>query len=181
LEKLETTHPVDVVWRSFELRPQGSPPIPAEYRAKIEEGRPRLHAVAREQYGVEMNQGPFGIDSRPALIGAKFAEAEGHGPAYHRAVMDAYWVAGRDIGDVEVLVELAVAVGLDEAAYRAALQAARYDAEVQADVELAREYGLNGVPALVFADRYLISGAQPYPVLAQATEQVLGEMGKGDS
>lgn len=103
------THPVDVVWRAFELRPKGSPPMPAEYRAKIEAGRPRLHAITREHYGVEMHQGPFGIDSRPALIGAKFAEAQGRGPAYHRGVMQAYWVLGRDISDIGVLAEIAAA------------------------------------------------------------------------
>ena len=152
--------------------------MPAEYRAKIEAGRPRLHAIAREHYGVEMHQGPFGIDSRPALIGAKFAEAQGRGPAYHRGAMQAYWLLGRDISDTDVLAEIAVAAGLDDASYRAALSQSRYNDEVQSDVDLARDYGLNGVPAMVFADRYLISGAQPYPTLAQATEQVMGELGK---
>ena len=137
-----------------------------------------MFAIAREQYGLELNQGPFGIDSRPALVGAKFAEAEGQGPAYHRALMQAYWVDGRDIGDLEVLAELAVDVGLDRVAYLSALDDTRYDAQVQADIDLARDYGLNGVPAMVLADRYLISGAQPYPVLAQATTQVLGELSK---
>lgn len=45
-------------------------------------------------------------------------------------------------------------------------------------MSIFRDYGLNGVPAMVFADRYLISGAQPYPTLAQATEQVMEELGK---
>lgn len=176
MEKLETTHPVDVVWRSFELRPKGSPPISAEYRARIEAGRPRLQAIAREQYGVELNQGPFGINSRPALVGAKYAEAQGHGPAYHRAVMHAYWVEARDIGDRQVLADIAEAVGLDRTAYLVALDDKQYDDQVQADQDLARAYGLNGVPAIVFVERYLISGAQPYAALVQATEQVLAEM-----
>ncbi|MEZ4634513.1 MAG: hypothetical protein R2856_05975 [Caldilineaceae bacterium] len=75
---------------AFELRPKGGPPILPEYRAKIEAGRPQLYATAREQYGVEMNPGPFGLDSRPALIAVKYAEEMGAGNAFHAAaVLDA--------------------------------------------------------------------------------------------
>ena len=45
-----------------------------EYRARIEAARPQLYAMAREQYGLELNVGTFGINSQPALVGAKFAE-----------------------------------------------------------------------------------------------------------
>ena len=51
----------------------------------------------------------------------------------------------------------------------------RYEAEVDEDIAQAREFGLEGVPALVFANKYLITGAQPYPMLAKAVEQVLAE------
>ena len=68
LEKLQQTHDVRVVWRSFELRPKDGPPIPADYLDYIENvGRPRFEATARAQYGIEIMSGPFGIDSRPAL------------------------------------------------------------------------------------------------------------------
>jgi predicted DsbA family dithiol-disulfide isomerase len=40
---------------------------------------------------------------------------------------------------------------------------------------LAREYRLDGVPALVFAERYLVVGAQPYDTLKQVVEKVQEE------
>jgi predicted DsbA family dithiol-disulfide isomerase len=178
LEKLEASHDVEVHWHSYELRPKGSPPMAPEYRARIDENKPRLYAMAREQYGLELKQGPFGIDSRPALIGAKYAEDEGVGAAYHHALMVAYWTEAKDIGDREVLADLAVSVGLDREGYLAALDDPQYDEQVQVDIDQARQFGLNGVPALVFDNRYLISGAQPYPVLVQATEQVQAELAK---
>jgi predicted DsbA family dithiol-disulfide isomerase len=180
VEKLEVSHHVDVQWHSYELRPKGSPPMSPEYRARIEANQPRLHAMARQQYGVELKQGPFGIDSRPALIGAKFAEAEGVARAYHQAVMRAYWIEAKDIGDLGVLADLAASVGLDRSAYLAALDEPQYDEQVQLDIDQAQQYGLNGVPALVFDNRYLISGAQPYPVLVQATEHVQKELAKAE-
>lgn len=172
---------MDIQWRSFELRPKDAPPISPEYRAKIESGRPRLYAIAREQYDLEMNPGPFGFDSRPALVGAKFAESQGQGPAYHNAIMRAYWQDAIDIGDVDALVRVAVSAGLAEDAFRAALENPQYQQAVQADVEQARMYGINGVPALVFADKYLVSGAQPYEVLSGAVEQIQAELADEDA
>lgn len=151
--------------------------MPAEYRAKIEAARPRLNAIAQEQYGLTLNAGPFGIDSRPALVGAKVAEAAGLGKAYHRAVMAAYWQHAQDIGDADVLVDLAASIGLAREEFRAALADERHDAAVQLDVELARQYGLSSVPAIVFDMRYLVPGAQPYETLVDVTEKVLAEAG----
>jgi predicted DsbA family dithiol-disulfide isomerase len=175
LEKLEASHPVEVTWHSYQLRPKGSPPMAPEYRERIEANKPRLYAMAREQYGLELNQGPFTIDSRPALIGAKIAQESGKAQAYHRAVMRAYWLDAKDVGDREVLAEVAEGVGLNRAEFVVALDDAQYDELVQMDIDQAREYGFNGVPALVFDNKYLISGAQPYDVLVQATEQVQKE------
>jgi predicted DsbA family dithiol-disulfide isomerase len=175
LEKLENSHDVEVIWRAFELRPKGSPPMPPEYRARIQAGRPRLMAIAREHYGLELQQGPFGIDSRPALIGAKYAESQGAGVTYHWAVFRAYWQEAQDIGDPAVLAQIAQQVGLDPQAFTEALADPVLDGQVQDEIDQAHAYGLNGVPAMVFAEKYLVSGAQPYPVLVQVVEQVQAE------
>jgi len=149
--------------------------MPPEYKARIEAGRPVLEKSAREQYGLELNVGPSGINSRPALIAAKFAESQGLGNAFHKAVMHAYWQQAQSIDDPQVLKEIAQEVGLDTEHFDAALANAEYDAQVSADVEMAREYGISAVPALVFVDKYLVVGAQPYEVLQQVVEKVLEE------
>lgn len=138
-------------------------------------GRPRLYAVAREQYGLELNQGPWGINSRPALIGAKYAEAQGVGPAYHDAVMRAYWLEAQSIEDREVLAQLAVASGLARDAFLAALNDPTLEQEVLNDIAWAHNNGINGVPALVFQGKYLVSGAQPYQVLTRVVDQIRAE------
>jgi predicted DsbA family dithiol-disulfide isomerase len=130
---------------------------------------------AREQYGLDLNVGPFGIDSRPALIAEKYAEAQGRGATFHKAVMQAYWQQARSIDDKAVLKEIVEQVGLSNENFDDVLANPAYDAAVSADVDLAREYGLTGVPALVFADRYLVVGAQPYEVLKQVAEKILEE------
>ena len=134
-----------------------------------------LEKRAREQYGLDLNVGPFGIDSRPALIAEKYAEAQGRGATFHKAVMQAYWQQARSIDDKAVLKEIVEQVGLSNENFDDVLANPAYDAAVSADVDLAREYGLTGVPALVFADRYLVVGAQPYEVFKQVAEKILEE------
>jgi predicted DsbA family dithiol-disulfide isomerase len=148
--------------------------MPAEYRARIEAGRPQLYALAKERYGVDMNQGPFGQNSRPALIGAKYAEAQGKGDAYADEVFHAYWQEAQPIEEVAVLRGIAERIGLDGEAFVAALNDPALVALVDADIEQATAYGLNGVPAIVFNNRYLVSGAQPSEVLREVADQVSG-------
>jgi len=161
---------VNITWRAFELRPKGAPPLPPEYHARIEAGRPRFAAMAREQYGLEINPGPFGIDSRPALIGEQYAKERGLGEAYHRAVAEAYWQHAQRIDDPHMLAEIAAAAGIEREAFLAALGSADLAAAVDADIAEARANDTTGVPALVFDDKYLVMGAQPYPVLEQVVQ-----------
>ncbi len=164
-----------IQWHAFQLRPPGSPPLSPEYRARIEASRPRLERQAREMYGIELHTGPFEIDSRPALIADKFAEAHGKGAEFHRAVMAAYWQQARTIDDTAVLKELATQVDLPTEQFEEALTQATYEEAVEQDIQLAREYGLDSVPALIFAEKYLVVGAQPYDLLKQVVERVLTE------
>lgn len=136
--------------------------------------RPQLYQMARERYGLDLNSGPMGIDSRPALIGAKYAEDQGVGDAYHEAVFAGYWLHGRSIAETAVLADIAELVGLEREAFLAALTDERWETAVAADIQQAMAYGLSGVPALVFADKYLVTGAQPYETLVQVTEQAAG-------
>ncbi len=175
MEKLEQQYDVAIQWHSFELRPAGSPPMSPQRRAQIEASRPMFQKRAREQYGIDVNSGPFGINSRPALILEKYAESQGKGDTFHKAVMHAYWQEARSIDDPAVLKDLAKQAGLNTENYDAILTDPTFDAQVSADVELAHEYGLDAVPALVFADRYLVMGAQPYESLKQVVEKVQEE------
>ena len=149
--------------------------MPPEYRARIEAGRPQLEAMARERYGLELNVGPFGINSRPALVGAKFAEAQGVGEAYHNAMFRAYWQDAKNIEDVDVLAEVATAVGLNRDEFLAALDDPQYQNAMLADVQQAFQYGLSGVPAMVYNNKYLVTGAQPYELLVEVAEKAAAD------
>ncbi len=177
LDTLRQSREISAEFRAFELRPPGSPPIPPEYRARIDAGWPRVEAIARERFGLEMNKPPA-VESggtRTAHAGAKFAEAQGLADAYHRAVFSAYWQNGRDITQVETLVDIAQRIGLDPEAFRAALTDPTYVDPVLLDERIAAQSGLSGVPAFIFGQRYLVSGAQPPDILQQVADRCIEE------
>lgn len=72
-------------------------------------------------------------------------------------------------------MEIAERAGLEARPFLKALQDETYQSQVNVDIQQAYHYGLSGVPALIFDNKYLVSGAQPYELLVQVVEKVLEE------
>jgi predicted DsbA family dithiol-disulfide isomerase len=104
-------------------------------------------------------------NSRLAQELAKWADSKPGFEAIHAALYQAYFVAGRNLGDREVLVNIATSVGLPADEAREVLTERTFKEKVDADWELARRFGITGVPSFV-AGKYKVVGAQPYKVLA---------------
>lgn len=177
LDSLRQTHALQIEWKAFELRPAGSPPVPEEYRTRIRAGGAQMQAIAQERFGLELNA----VEPKEpgasflAHVGAKYAIENGQGPGYHHAVFAAHWQGEKDIASAEVLVEIAHGLGLDELGFRAALENPRYATQVREEQEWAYRHGLGGVPAFIFGNRYLVSGAQPVEVLREVAERCVAE------
>ena len=88
--------------------------------------------------------------------------------AVMEAVFRAYFIQGKDIGEIEVLADCAAEAGLDRATVVAFLGSFVAAAEMRAADQAAREAGVNGVPSF-FLDGYsLFSGAMPAAQMADA-------------
>jgi predicted DsbA family dithiol-disulfide isomerase len=109
-------------------------------------------------------------NSRLAQELGKWADTQPGGGALHEALYQAYFVAARNIGDPDVLVEIAQAVGLPGDEARAVLAERRFKDAVDADWAKSRDYGVTGVPTFV-AEGYGVVGAQPYEVLEQMLDK----------
>jgi len=105
-------------------------------------------------------------NSRLAQELAKWADSQPGFEAIHQALYRAYFVESRNIGDPEVLVDIAKKVGLPEDEARTVLLDRTYKEAVEADWQKARRYGITGVPSFVAGGTKVV-GAQPYDVLAQ--------------
>jgi predicted DsbA family dithiol-disulfide isomerase len=113
------------------------------------------------------------INSRPALQAAEFAREQGRFDAMHHELLKAYWDEGRDVSDLSVLREVAAQAGVDVAGMEAAIAANRFGDYLDARRAEAEELGINGIPAHVIAERYLVMGAQPYDLF----ERVMAKVG----
>ena len=113
------------------------------------------------------------INSRPALQAAEFAREQGRFDAMHHELFKAYWDEGIDVSDTAVLREVASKAGVDVAGMEAAIAANRFGDYLDARRAEAEELGINGIPAHVIADRYLVMGAQPYDLF----ERVMAKVG----
>jgi predicted DsbA family dithiol-disulfide isomerase len=113
------------------------------------------------------------INSRPTLQAAEFAREQGRFDAMHLELLKAYWDEGRDVSDMSVLRDIAARAGVDVAGMEAAIKADRFGDYLDARRSEAEELGINGIPAHVIADRYLVMGAQPYDLF----ERVMAKVG----
>ncbi len=181
LDSLRQTRAVAVEWRAYELHPDNYPPLPPEveatYRQRIAAGWPRVQQIARERFGLELKRmdEPQTRSTRRAHVGAKYASEQGRGEDYHRALFRAHWQELRDISSVDTLVAIATSLGLDEAGFRAALDDERYITAVDTDEYWAWQQQLGGVPAFIFGERYLVSGAQTPDVLEGVVDRCVRE------
>jgi len=104
-------------------------------------------------------------NSRLAQELAKWADSQPGFESIHDALYRAYFVDGRNIGDPEILIDIARSVGLPDAAAREVLANRTLRDAVDADWEESRRRGITGVPSFI-AGKYKVVGAQPYNVLA---------------
>ena len=105
-------------------------------------------------------------NSRLAQELAKWADSQPGFQAIHGALYRAYFVEGRNIGDLDVLLDIAQSVGLPADKAREVLANRTFKQEVDSDWEHSRRSGISGVPSFI-AGKYKVVGAQPYDVLAE--------------
>jgi len=102
--------------------------------------------------GIPMNPPPITTDPTAAGALSVLAEQRGVLREYVLAVMAVEWADGKDIGQADVLCEVGVSVGLDEADVRAAITSEVNLAQLERNWSEAQELGLFGVPSFVIGE-----------------------------
>ena len=111
--------------------------------------------------GVRFGPQPLMSNSRMAMQGGEFAKEHGKYDAYHEGVFRAFFTDCRDIGNQEVILDLAKGVGLDASALCAALEDGVYMTRLQEASKMAKANGFSAAPTFVIDGYGSISGAQP--------------------
>lgn len=142
------TPPEGVLWKDYfpGMNPE------AFFRQLDERGK---------KMGVRFGPQPLMSNSRMAMQGGEFAKEHGKYEVYHEAVFRAFFTDCKDIGDQEVILDLAKGVGLDAVALDAALESNIYLPRLQSTTRKAKTNGFSAAPTFVIEGYGSISGAQP--------------------
>lgn len=173
---------VDVAWHPFQLHPD-MPPEGAdrkEFTAKkfgTPERAKELYAnmaKAGQAVGLDFQfskiaRSPNTLNSHRVI---KWAATAGVQDQVVEILFRTFFMDGKDLGDIEVLVDAAVEAGMDGTIVRDLLNSDRDLDLISAEDARAREMGVSGVPFFIIDEKYALSGAQDSSVILQVIEQI---------
>jgi len=107
---------------------------------------------------------PNSVDSHRLI---RYAERFGKADEMVENLFVAFFVTGRDIGDLRVLADMAETTGFDRQEVETYLNEEDDSALIYDENARAHRLGINGVPAYVFNESWVISGAQEPQVLSR--------------
>ena len=148
---------------SYEIHPEtpvGGVRLEDLFGPRYKDMQAALAARCRE-LGLALRAPEVLSNSRLAIEAAEFARDAGKHGEFHRAVLAAYFARGRDIGDVGVLQEAALEVGIDPEALAGSLAEGRWAPKRIAVEQEAHRLGVHAVPTFLFDDGARVQGAQP--------------------
>jgi predicted DsbA family dithiol-disulfide isomerase len=182
LERLGNDVDVELVMHPFELNPQMG-----------DDGEDIVEHIGRK-YGrtpQQVAQAQVTLRQKGAEVGFMFgprtriyntfdahrlihwASLQGKQIALKKALLKTYHGDGKSPSSQNVLVEAAVAVGLDGTEARLVLQRGDYADEVRQAERTYQTMGVHSVPSIILDGQYLLTGAQPVEAFESAMRQVL--------
>ena len=164
--------PLEIVYRSFELDPNaqkdGNLPtkemLMKKYGLSAERATLTLEdltATARSaglEYHMDRTIQTNTLDAHRLL---QFAKQQGYAEVLTERMFKAHFTEGLHIGDKNVLLELALEVGLMVDEVIKVLDGNDFTEAVRADEKSAQNLGINGVPYFLIDGKLAIYGAQP--------------------
>ncbi len=179
-------HPFEIEWHPYQLNPE-MPPGGMDRREYLEAkfgGREAaIQTYARiaetaEAAGLAIDFGA--IQTTPNTIDAHrlihWAGLEARQSAVVSALFRAFFVEGRDIGDREVLLDIAAASGLDRALTGRLIASDADIDDTKARDRNARERGVSGVPTFVVGNQHVVPGAQPPELWDRVIDEAVRSM-----
>lgn len=159
---------------AFELRPAPAP-LPRALTAAQQAAWDREIAPRARALGLAPRVPTRFPRTRKAHEAVRHARASGLELELHDALFRAYFEEGRDIGRIDVLVEIGAGLGLDATGLKVELDIDQYTDAVRAEELDAARLGVTAVPAYVAAGEParvhmgLLSAAELRDWLAQAS------------
>jgi 2-hydroxychromene-2-carboxylate isomerase len=138
-----------MVWRP--LGGWGGRSAPERAKVKMPIVRQDVKRHAR-RLGIPFTPPPVTTDPTNAGAGSLLAEAEGLLRPYIVEIMRKEWAEGKDIGDMDVLLEVGEEIGLTSGALTKAIESESNRNQLEANWAEAQERGAFGVPTFIIGD-----------------------------
>lgn len=188
------SHPeaIEVEWKSYQLDPEAPEYPSTETYAQI----------LAEKYGWTLEKAQQQIDSMTEMAQAagldyklektkrlntfhthrilQLAKTKEVANEAEEAFFKAYFIEGKDLIQRGTQIEILESLGLTEADLEEALQQEIYAEAVHADIQEAKEIGVQGVPFFVLNRKYAVSGAQAPEGFLEAIETAYKEWREED-
>lgn len=184
-------HPFVIEWHPFQLNPD-MPREGMDRREYLErkfggkEGAVKAYAPVvehAEKAGLSINF--EGMTRTPNTLDAHrlihWAGIEGKQSLIVDALFEAYFVKARDIGDHDVLTELAEEAGLDAAAIRRLLEGDSDVETIQSRDAHSRKMGVTSVPTFIVANQHAVPGAQQPELWKQVIADIRQQLANAES
>lgn len=117
----------------------------------------------------QMKRTPNTLDAHRLI---HWAGIEGRQTAAVSALFKAYFVEARDIGDPEVLADIADSIEMDAGVVTRLLQTDEDRKVIQDRDAHSRRMGINSVPTFIVANQHAVPGAQPPELWAKVIAEL---------
>lgn len=164
VDKLETEYDLEIEWLALEIHPetpnQGVSLSEKFSKSNLENMLYNLNSSG-SLYGIRFGKLELMANSHNALEAAEFARANGKIKEYHSSLMDAYFRDLKDIGDLQVLCDLAKPLGLNKEELINAIKNRTYETVLNNSSNNAHRMNINSTPTFIIDGKHTIVGAQP--------------------
>ena len=184
LMRLRDEYDLKINWCFIEIHPETSPegePVatleyPSEQWNQLMQN---LEAVAKEE-GIAMAEHSFTTNSKDALLLSEAAKEQGRETFYalHEKLFTAFFVDSRNIGDRNILCELATECGIGSDVIEQAWQDKKYQQRILSSYHAAREHEIQAVPSFIFGERKLTGVVTEDIMRSAASELVKSNSGQ---
>ncbi|KAJ03371.1 DsbA family oxidoreductase [Sulfitobacter mediterraneus] len=177
-------HPFVIEWHPFQLNPD-MPAGGMDRRAYLEGKFGGKEAAVRAYAPVVEHAGKAGLTINFEAMGRTpntlnahrlihWAGIEGRQTAAVSALFKAYFVEARDIGDAEVLADIADSIEMDAAVVAKLLQSDEDAQSIRDRDAHSREMGINSVPTFIVGNQHAVPGAQPPALWLKVIDELTG-------
>ena len=184
LEEFKGKEDIEIVWRSFQLDPNAKDStdidmvsgLARKYNMSIEKSQEMINHMDNmaKEVGLNYNfKDMIQTNTLKAHRLAIYAKEFGLMGEMNERLLKAHFIDGINIGDIEILGDLAKEVGLNRDDTLTMLNSDEYIDQVEADRYEAKQLDINSVPFFIFNNKYGVQGAQPTPVFIDTLEKAI--------